>query len=627
MARLTLRETMDRLLLVIQSGYPVVYIVSHEEQRVLDHLAKLLRVVRRHNPRKHLMVWSEGDALRELDLPGAGGPPDDPPAGGTDWLAEPGLGPPAHPLGIWPDKTTADKALEEVRLAKEDTFPQMANSLAVFFDLHPHLARGGPLVRPLRNTAAALRAYYDQNRRPDSEDFAYKTVVIVAPSALDLDRELERDVFVIDFPLPEQDELRREVSQLVDRGILRVAAPQKPGDPPPEQIPDLVAGAGRGLTLDAFRLALNGIAVRGAVLSSERIEDILYQKAKAINNPALQYTPHVNIELGGLEAVKAWIRARRDPARFASVRRRYHLPPLRGVMLCGVSGGGKSMLAQLIAKEFNLALLRLDVGALFASYVGESEQRTRDALQLAEVLAPVVLWLDEVEKAFSGIEGGGDSGVSSRVFGSFLTWLSEKQDSVFVVATANNFDVILKRFPEFGRKGRFDEIFWVDLPDRTARAEIFRIYLKPLFDNGYITTTLDEVRQVMRDQARVPVPDDRVLEDLCGQIARNSSRAGADGAKPDPRLVALCQSLADPNLSGNMTGAEIEHAVKECLYGIYNLAEEKRTGAEMGRLIAQTVREAHNRALYRPGSPDLERRNSLLTAARASGWPVIGGDQ
>jgi hypothetical protein len=621
MARLTLRETMDRLLLVIQSGYPVVYIVSHEEQRVLDYLAKLLRVIRRGNPLKHLLVWSDGDALRELALPDADGQP----GREVDWLDQPGLDAQGSPLNYYPDKNTPGKALEEVRLATEDSFPEMSNSLSVFFDLHPDLQQGGALVRRLRNTAAALRSYYDQNRRPASEDFKYKTVVIVAPTAA-LDRELERDVFVIDFPLPERDELRREVERLEGRQVLRCADPERPGDPTRDQLPDLVAGAGRGLTLDAFRLALNGIAVRGGALSSERIEDILYQKAKAINNPALQYTPHVDIELGGLEAIKSWIRARRDPARIASVRERYHLPPLRGVMLCGVSGGGKSMLAQLMAREFNLALLRLDVGALFASYVGESEQRTRDALQLAEVLAPIVLWLDEVEKAFSGIQGGGDSGVSARVFGSFLTWLSEKQDSVFVVATANDFEVILNRFPEFGRKGRFDEIFWVDLPDKRARADIFRIKLKHLFDNGYITTTLDQIRQLAQ-QRRLPVPGDHELADMAEQVARSTVRAGGEAARPDPRLLALCVLLGGPTISGNMTGAEIEHAVKECLYGIYNLPEEKRTGEELGRLIVQTVEEAKKRAMYGPSSKDLERLEELRKKAKGNNWPMVGGEQ
>ena len=134
-------------------------------------------------------------------------------------------------------------------------------------------------------------------------------------------------------------------------------------------------------------------------------------------------------------------------------------------------------LAKYIAKCFGLALLRLDVGSLFGKYVGESEEKTRKALSLAETLAPVVLWVDEIDKAFSGMSGNGDNGVAKRVFGTFLTWLAEKTDDVFVVTTANEFRDLLSNFPEFGRKGRFDEIFWVPLPDQVAREQIFRIYL------------------------------------------------------------------------------------------------------------------------------------------------------
>jgi SpoVK/Ycf46/Vps4 family AAA+-type ATPase len=347
----------------------------------------------------------------------------------------------------------------------------------------------------------------------------------------------------------------------------------------------------------------------------------------------------VNVELGGLEAVKAWIRSRRDPARFAKVRKQYHLPALRGVMLCGVSGGGKSMLAQLIAKEFNLALLRLDVGALFASYVGESEQKTREALQLAEVLAPVVLWLDEVEKAFSGIKGSGDSGVSSRVFGTFLTWLSEKQDSVFVVATANDPDRILDDFPEFGRKGRFDEIFWVGLPNEAARVEIFRIKLKPLFDEKYLTTTREDLLELSQKFTKtkpspfsfpLPVPSQEKVSEECKKLLLQNPTPA------DPRLVAFSLLLASEKLSGSMTGAEIEHAIKESLYDIYNHslaitlggkggnAPQSLTGVEMAEKFVLKVYAASSQALYQTPSTKRTEMDKARENAKARGWPVIG---
>jgi hypothetical protein len=628
-----LPETMERLLLLIRSGYPVLYIVSHEEERVLDYLTRLVRILLAVDPHKTILRWYEGEGLQQL----GGLEPFPVEEEQRDWLAIPGMTRDTTWRAISRDNSPA-QALGSIRKQDMKSVPAVGDSLTVFFDLHQYLrndshTRGphGSLVRTVRNTAAALRQNYDRQRdgAPGRCDFPYKTVVIVAPSTTDLSVELERDMMVIDFPLPEQDELLLTLQQMIERNILRFPSPlaaeeirkvldtessqQVGAEGAPARIGaedltrayqgrlcDLIAGAGRGLTLEAFKLGLNGFAVRGEVLSVRHIEDMLYQKAKAITNPALEYTPHVEIDLGGLENIKTWIRLRRDPARYESVREKHRLPPLKGLMLCGVSGGGKSMLAKLVAKEFNLALLRLDVGALFGMYVGESEERTRRALQLSEVLAPVVLWLDEVEKAFSGIGGSGDSGVSARVFGAFLTWLAEKQNSVFVVATANDFRSILQRYPEFGRKGRFDEIFWVDLPDQESRKRIFQIYLGPHFRDRFLVLTDDEVESLAQQFAVPPV----------------------QGADVSERFADL---LSDPSLSGNMTGAEIEYSIKECLYEIYNLPEHDRSGGTIGRLIIETVQKAMERALYKANGPEWDNLLQLRSQAEMNGWPFVGG--
>jgi SpoVK/Ycf46/Vps4 family AAA+-type ATPase len=270
-------------------------------------------------------------------------------------------------------------------------------------------------------------------------------------------------------------------------------------------------------------------------------------------------------------------------------------------MLCGVSGGGKSQLAKLISKEFNLALLRLDIGSLFGSYVGESEQRTREALEMAEVLAPVVLWIDEIDKAFKGMGAGGDNGVSARVFGYFLTWLSEKQDSVFVVTTANDFQDLLNRFPEFGRKGRFDQIFWVTLPSAATRAEIFTIYLREPFDKGLLAvddTSVDAVRSAY----------------TIGQVKGN-----------DP-FERLCHVLGDTQLSANLTGAEIEYTVAEAKYRIYSMSVASSAVHRLTpSLLAEVVADAKKRALYRAGTADHAAFEALERAAvDNNGWPKVG---
>jgi hypothetical protein len=611
MPQMSLKQTMDRLLLLIRSGYPVLYIVSHEESRVLDYIAKLLRVIHAENPKKALLRWDQGNGFELLrdDLP----PPaaEDPP----DWLALEGL--PSANWQLYGGRIPPWDALDRLRDASTD--PVLANSVTVFLDLHPHLrpdaAQLGaePLVRLLRNTAARLRDLYDTNRAGGSPD--YQTLIVIAPSAENLSAELERDLIKIDFPLPETTELRRTLARMLPEDDAKLLTNQSGlgtgqlsflADPSPEeraavseaddpagyrkQLGGMIAGAGRGLTLAEYQRGLSMFAVRREPLRALNVEDMLHLKAKAISNQALEYTPHVDIELGGLSAVKEWIRTRRDAAVNEELRGQWCLPAPKGVMLCGVSGGGKSQLAKLIAKEFNLALLRLDVGALFGSYIGESERQTREALRMAEVLAPVVLWLDEVDKAFTGMQAGGDNGVSARVFGHFLTWLSEKQDSIFVVTTANDFDKLLKPYPEFGRKGRFDEIFWVGLPGEEARQAIFEIYLRRL-------------------------PEDRVVvtdED----VDRLAKGAGADPPAPNPPLDRFCALLSNRRLSNNLTGAEIEYAVNEALYEAHKERSERLTPDTLVR----TVSAAMQRALYNPSSQMFATMTALEQAAKQNHW-------
>ncbi|MCZ0904098.1 AAA family ATPase, partial [Microcoleus sp. HI-ES] len=173
--------------------------------------------------------------------------------------------------------------------------------------------------------------------------------------------------------------------------------------------------------------------------------------------------------------LKEWL-LRRGGA-FSDRARQYGLPHPRGLLLVGIQGTGKSLTAKAIAHHWHLPLLRLDVGRLFAGLVGESESRTRQMIQLAEALAPCVLWIDEIDKAFAGLDGKGDSGTTSRVFGTFITWLAEKTSPVFVVATANNIQSLP---PEMLRKGRFDEIFFLNLPSESERQDIFKVHLQRL---------------------------------------------------------------------------------------------------------------------------------------------------
>jgi SpoVK/Ycf46/Vps4 family AAA+-type ATPase len=178
--------------------------------------------------------------------------------------------------------------------------------------------------------------------------------------------------------------------------------------------------------------------------------------------------------VGGLTNLKAWLSQR--TAAFGERARQFGLPEPRGLLLLGVQGCGKSLTAKAVSAHWNLPLLRLDMGRIFSGLIGSSEENLRKAIRVAESVAPVVLWVDEIEKGLSGVasSGAGDSGVSARVFGTLLTWLQEKTAPVFVVATANRIDGLP---PEVLRKGRFDEIFFIDLPEQAERQDIFRIHL------------------------------------------------------------------------------------------------------------------------------------------------------
>jgi SpoVK/Ycf46/Vps4 family AAA+-type ATPase len=180
-------------------------------------------------------------------------------------------------------------------------------------------------------------------------------------------------------------------------------------------------------------------------------------------------------DVGGLDLLKGWLSTRSGA--FSAKARDFGLPEPKGLLLLGVQGCGKSLTAKAIASAWRLPMLRLDVGAIMNAYIGSSEENMRKAIHIAESLAPCILWLDEIEKGFESAGGGtpsGDSGTSARVFATFLTWLQEKTKPVFVIATANSIDRLP---PEMLRKGRFDEIFFVDLPSRQEREEIFAIHL------------------------------------------------------------------------------------------------------------------------------------------------------
>lgn len=299
-----------------------------------------------------------------------------------------------------------------------------------------------------------------------------RSTLVLTGETVHLPGEIEHNVVRYHLKLPERKELRK----VLDTVLRSLAGADRIEIQLDDEGLDELVGALVGMTLNQARQTVAFAALKDGRLSAEAIQDILERKAQVIRESGLlEYFPVEDnrFELGGFKTLKKWLE--RAKTGFSREARELNLPAPRGILIVGVQGCGKSLAAKVIAREWKLALLKLDAGRLFDKYIGESEKNLHRAITLAESMAPVVLWMDEIEKAMSTGGGEADGGVTRRLFGTFLTWLQEKQQEVFVVATANNLSLLP---PELLRKGRFDEIFFVDLPDAEERGEIFKIHLK-----------------------------------------------------------------------------------------------------------------------------------------------------
>lgn len=306
--------------------------------------------------------------------------------------------------------------------------------------------------RKLRTVAQKLR-------------YTSKSIIVISPHK-EIPLELENNSVSLEIPLPDPKELEAVLDDLTRNSAIKMQLT-------PLGREKLIRAA-VGLTVaQAQRVFAKAVVIDGR-LDDRDIELVSKEKQQIIrNNPALEYYSVTESpeNVGGLDVLKSWLQLRERA--FGSDARNYGLPVPRGIALIGIPGTGKSLTAKMIGGLWRIPLLRLDIGALFGSLVGESEARARQALRLAEAVAPCVLWIDEIEKGLA--QGGLDSGTSSRVFATLLTWMQEKTAPCFVVATANNIASIP---PELLRKGRFDEVFFLDLPTQEERQAIFSVHLK-----------------------------------------------------------------------------------------------------------------------------------------------------
>ena len=331
---------------------------------------------------------------------------------------------------------------------------------------------------------------------------------------------------ILEFPLPTE----QEISKLLDSIIEANAASGRVENLLSKDDREKLVQAAIGLTLNESENAFARAMVDDGKLTASDIEIVTEEKRQIIRKSGLlEFIPYtVSLkDIGGLENLKRWLMKRADS--WLDAAKAYNIPAPKGVLITGVPGCGKSLTAKAVASSWGLPLLRLDVGRIFSGLIGSSEQNMRSSIRTAEAIAPCILWIDEIEKGFPSGRGEMDGGTSSRVFGSFLTWMQEKTSPVFVVATANNIDRLP---PEFLRKGRFDEIFFVDLPTKSERQIIWKIQI----------------------EKRVTKPE------IQGSLVLDSS---------------LYSRLAD--LSTDFSGAEIEQAV---IAGLFDAFTEKRPISE-----------------------------------------------
>ena len=295
----------------------------------------------------------------------------------------------------------------------------------------------------------------------------FRKHIIIVSSVMTLPTELEKYVTVVEIPLPDRGDLEKVLMNVAKNANAELN----------DELKKRLIDSALGMTVMEADLAYCLAAVKNK-FDANSPRTVAFEKEQIIKKSGLLDYYQVNEDLqnvGGLELLKSWLEKRKLAYDFKA--QLWRLPEPKGVLLLGVPGCGKSLTAKCIASLWNMPLLRLDIGKIFEGIVGSSEDNIRRAITTAEAVAPCVLWIDEIEKGLSGTQSSGstDGGTTARIFSTILTWMQEKTKPVFVVATANNISLLP---PELLRKGRFDEIFFVDLPNYEDRKSIFSIHLK-----------------------------------------------------------------------------------------------------------------------------------------------------
>jgi ATP-dependent 26S proteasome regulatory subunit len=487
---------MDEIELCIQANYPILYIVSPEETRFMEELERICGRNRRR-------LWSHTIST--------------------------GLGrlPVAQKNEPWRSKEAGDvdsRLKDPVALLEHLKQSHPDEGIFLLMDFQAFMR--DPLVQRLLKDVAR---HFKANRN---------SIVILSP-VRDLPRSLEHEIDLLDFALPSGPDLASTLesvfSTLKHRSIqVELSAAER----------ERLVIAGRGLVMDEFENCLARAVVKSkGRVDATMIDEIVASKKQIIKKTGiLEFfdTTETMDQVGGLENLKSWLSKRQQA--FTEKARSYGLPHPKGILLLGIQGCGKSLTAKACAAQWKFPLLRLDTGKLFSERVGGSEEKTRRAIRTAEALAPCILWIDEIEKSMAGVgsSSNSDAGTAARVFASLATWLQEKTAPVFVFATANT---VTSLPPELIRKGRWDEIFFLDLPGLGERQTIFSIHLAKRnrnpqdFDTALLAEKCDGFSGAEIEQA--------VIDAMYEAFDENRQLTTADILQSIRKTIALSVTMAE----------------------------------------------------------------------------------
>lgn len=435
---------------LFRARFPYIYITTWEEDRAINTIKQLAGSEKLIKIPREVYIWTQtkGFTLNGKKVEGTNSP---------------------------------DKAIDFIKESAK-------NAVFVMCDFHVYFGVKGRQVD--YNVVRHLRDII-----PELKTSNYRKNVVFVASELLIPDTMQKEITILDMPLPSLEEIKSKFDKMIiqnnqiDTSALDDEAKEK------------LCKAAMGLTLqeaeNAFALAM----VNDGKITASDLDTILSEKMQVIKKTGILEFINTDIkidDIGGLENLKNWLQKRNNS--WSESAKKYCLPAPKGVLITGVPGCGKSLTAKAMSAVWQLPLLKLDFGKIFSGIVGSSEENMRKAIKTAEAVAPSILWVDEIEKSLSGINSNGDSGTSSRIFGTFLTWMQEKTAPVFVIATANNISSLPA---ELLRKGRFDEIFFVDLPTLKEREEIFKLHLTKRLKDEDVSSRIQPTTEVCAQLARM----------------------------------------------------------------------------------------------------------------------------